>query len=178
MHLNSPDVDLQTHINDVVNLVLFEDLKDVVLTGHSYGGMVITGVMNRIPGASSTWSSWTPRCREDGQSIWDIFGSAPPLQLRPLQGRLHAGAVGQAGRQAAAQRQAQHQVLQPAGVSQKPGGQRPSRSPTAFVPKRTSRPRSAPRPTRAGSAASRGWTIRFPGGHVAPTGKTRAAWPR
>ena len=32
-HLSSPDIDLQTHINDVVNLILFEDLKDVVLTG-------------------------------------------------------------------------------------------------------------------------------------------------
>src|SRR5512141_2862704 len=32
MHLNSPDIDLQTHINDVVNTILFEDLHDVVLT--------------------------------------------------------------------------------------------------------------------------------------------------
>jgi len=46
-HLNSPDVDLQTHINDVVNLILYEDLHDVVLTGHSYGGMVITGTADR-----------------------------------------------------------------------------------------------------------------------------------
>src|SRR5688572_6804553 len=49
MHLNGPDIDLQTHINDVVNLILFEDLHDIVLTGHSYGGMVITGVMDRVP---------------------------------------------------------------------------------------------------------------------------------
>ena len=48
-HLNSTEVDLQTHIDDVVNLILFEDLHDVVLTGHSYGGMVVTGVMDRIP---------------------------------------------------------------------------------------------------------------------------------
>ena len=48
-HLNSADIDLQTHINDVVNLILYEDLHDVVLTGHSYGGMVITGVIDRIP---------------------------------------------------------------------------------------------------------------------------------
>lgn len=49
VHLASPAVDLSTHINDVVNLVLFEDLKDIVLVGHSYGGMVITGVADRIP---------------------------------------------------------------------------------------------------------------------------------
>ena len=35
MHLNGPHIDLQTHINDVVNTILFEDLHDVVLTGHS-----------------------------------------------------------------------------------------------------------------------------------------------
>ena len=49
MHLNSPEIDLRTHVDDVVNLILFEDLHDVVLTGHSYGGMVITGVMDRVP---------------------------------------------------------------------------------------------------------------------------------
>ena len=48
-HLNGTNIDLQTHINDVVNLILYEDLHDIVLTGHSYGGMVITGVMDRIP---------------------------------------------------------------------------------------------------------------------------------
>lgn len=49
VHLARPDTDLNTHITDVVNLILFEDLHDVVLTGHSYGGMVITGVVDRIP---------------------------------------------------------------------------------------------------------------------------------
>jgi pimeloyl-ACP methyl ester carboxylesterase len=42
-HLLSPDINLQTHINDVVNLVKWEGLERVVLCGHSYGGMVITG---------------------------------------------------------------------------------------------------------------------------------------
>ncbi len=49
MHLASPDIGLATHIDDVVNLILFEDLHDVILVGHSYGGMVITGVADRIP---------------------------------------------------------------------------------------------------------------------------------
>jgi pimeloyl-ACP methyl ester carboxylesterase len=49
MHLANPTVDLNTHIADVVNLILFEDLHNVVLVGHSYGGMVITGVADRIP---------------------------------------------------------------------------------------------------------------------------------
>ena len=50
VHLATPAVDLQTHINDVVNTILFEDLHEVTLVGHSYGGMVITGVVDRIPG--------------------------------------------------------------------------------------------------------------------------------
>ena len=48
-HLNNTNIDLDTHIQDVVNLILWEDLHDVVLVGHSYGGMVITGVADRIP---------------------------------------------------------------------------------------------------------------------------------
>ena len=48
-HLASPDVGLETHINDVVNKIVWDNLHDVVLVGHSYGGMVITGVVDRIP---------------------------------------------------------------------------------------------------------------------------------
>jgi pimeloyl-ACP methyl ester carboxylesterase len=43
-HLQKCGVDLSTHITDVTNLLFYEDLHDVVLVGHSYGGMVITGV--------------------------------------------------------------------------------------------------------------------------------------
>ena len=48
-HLASPNIGLDTHIDDVVNKILWDDLRDVVLVGHSYGGMVITGVVDRIP---------------------------------------------------------------------------------------------------------------------------------
>jgi pimeloyl-ACP methyl ester carboxylesterase len=48
-HLASSEVDLETHITDVVNLVEFEDLHDIILLGHSYGGVVVTGVADRIP---------------------------------------------------------------------------------------------------------------------------------
>jgi pimeloyl-ACP methyl ester carboxylesterase len=49
VHLASPEIALTTHINDVVNIIVFENLKDIVLIGHSYGGMVITGVADRVP---------------------------------------------------------------------------------------------------------------------------------
>ena len=42
-------INLTTHINEVVALFEREDLSDVVLCGHSYGGMVIAGVADRIP---------------------------------------------------------------------------------------------------------------------------------
>ena len=43
-HLANPDIDLSTHIQDVLAVLEFEDLQDVTLIGHSYGGMVATGV--------------------------------------------------------------------------------------------------------------------------------------
>jgi len=46
-HLASPEIDLNTHIQDVVNVLEYEDLRKVILVGHSYGGMVITGVAER-----------------------------------------------------------------------------------------------------------------------------------
>jgi pimeloyl-ACP methyl ester carboxylesterase len=49
VHLARPEVDLETHITDVVNLVEFEDLHDIVLLGHSYAAIVVTGAADRIP---------------------------------------------------------------------------------------------------------------------------------
>ena len=48
-HLLGPDVDLQTHVRDIVNLIRWEELTDIVLVGHSYGGMVISGVAEQAP---------------------------------------------------------------------------------------------------------------------------------
>jgi pimeloyl-ACP methyl ester carboxylesterase len=47
-HLASPLVDLRTHVRDVVNLVLYEDLRDMVLVGFSYGGFVVSGALEHI----------------------------------------------------------------------------------------------------------------------------------
>jgi pimeloyl-ACP methyl ester carboxylesterase len=48
IHLMSPNINLDTHITDVVNLIKEENLSDVVLVGHSYGGMVVTGVADAL----------------------------------------------------------------------------------------------------------------------------------
>ena len=48
-HLTGTNIDLDTHIADAVNVILWENLHEVILVGHSYGGMVITGVADRVP---------------------------------------------------------------------------------------------------------------------------------
>jgi pimeloyl-ACP methyl ester carboxylesterase len=48
-HLAGPEINLTTHLQDVVNLLRYEGLLDVILVGHSYGGMVITGVAEQVP---------------------------------------------------------------------------------------------------------------------------------
>src|SRR5580698_7767995 len=48
-HLLGPDVDLEMHIEDILGVLRFEDLNEVILAGRSYGGMVVTGVADRAP---------------------------------------------------------------------------------------------------------------------------------
>jgi pimeloyl-ACP methyl ester carboxylesterase len=48
-HQRHPGIDLDAHIDDVVNLLQWEDLTGAILVGHSYGGMVITGIADRAP---------------------------------------------------------------------------------------------------------------------------------
>jgi pimeloyl-ACP methyl ester carboxylesterase len=49
VHLASPEISLGTHVRDVVNALFYEDLRDVILVGHSYGGAVVTGAAERVP---------------------------------------------------------------------------------------------------------------------------------
>jgi len=72
-HLLSPQVNLDTHIADVVNLIRWEELSHVVLCGHSYGGCVVTGVADRIPdriGALVYLDAFVP---ENGQCLHDLL---------------------------------------------------------------------------------------------------------
>ena len=62
VHLASPAVDLDTHILDVANVLYYEDLREVVLVGHSGGGMAITGVADRLPERLRTWSTSMRSC--------------------------------------------------------------------------------------------------------------------
>ena len=76
-HLASPQVGLGTHVRDVVNQVLYEDLDGIVLLGFSYGGLVVTGALEHI----------APRVRhlvyldafvpDDGDSLFGLVGRPP-----------------------------------------------------------------------------------------------------
>ena len=71
-HLADRSIDLNTHVQDVVNLIKWEGLTDVVLCGHSYGGMVISGVAEAAPaGAIASIVYLDAFVPADGKSLFD-----------------------------------------------------------------------------------------------------------
>jgi pimeloyl-ACP methyl ester carboxylesterase len=79
VHLLSPAVTLDTHIQDVSGTLLYEDLREVVLVGWSYGGMVVTGVAERMPDRIAHLvflDAFVPR---DGESVLRMLGPAATL---------------------------------------------------------------------------------------------------
>src|SRR5262249_15957485 len=71
-HLANPAIDLDTHIADVIGVLEMEDLRDIVLIGHSYGGMVATGVADRARSRVAQvvyLDAFVPRT---GQSVFDL----------------------------------------------------------------------------------------------------------
>lgn len=80
-HTARTDIGLATHIEDIVNFILFEDLHDVTLLGHSYGGMVITGVADRIPDRIARLVYLDAFVPVDGESVMSMRkGGAADLE--------------------------------------------------------------------------------------------------
>ena len=73
-HLVGPHVDLDLHIRDVVAMLESEDLHDVILVGHSYGGMVITGVADRVADRIGRLVYLDAANPKNGQSLVDVAG--------------------------------------------------------------------------------------------------------
>ena len=73
-HLARPEIDLSTHIQDVLAVLEFEDLKDVTLLGHSYGGMVATGVADKARRRIARVVYIDAFAPQDGQSLFDLVG--------------------------------------------------------------------------------------------------------
>ncbi|MEU8639145.1 alpha/beta fold hydrolase [Amycolatopsis sp. NPDC048633] len=70
-HLLSPEVGLGTHIDDIAGLL--EDERDVVLVGHSYAGMVISGVADRVPERIGRLVFLDAMVPEDGETAVDVL---------------------------------------------------------------------------------------------------------
>ena len=85
-HLATPDVDLSTHIQDVCNAIWYEDLTDIILVGHSYGGMVVSGVADRMPERIRHLVYLDAFVPADGQSLFDLGGG--PRQSTPADWRV------------------------------------------------------------------------------------------
>lgn len=72
-HLAHPVVDLDTHIQDVLAVLECEELRDVVLVGHSYGASVITGVADRAPDRIAQLVFLNGVMPSDGQALLDFY---------------------------------------------------------------------------------------------------------
>jgi pimeloyl-ACP methyl ester carboxylesterase len=64
----SPAIDLESHIADIVTYIGSRDLRNVVLVGHSYGGIVVSGVADRIATRLKSWCTWTRWCWAAGEA--------------------------------------------------------------------------------------------------------------
>ena len=90
VHLASPEISLRTHILDVVNTIVWDDLHDVVLVGHSYGGMVITGAADRLPVRIRRLIYVDAFLPEDGESVMDI---TRPAMAAMVKQNTHGGLI-------------------------------------------------------------------------------------
>jgi pimeloyl-ACP methyl ester carboxylesterase len=77
-HLSAYGIDLDTHILDVVNEIKWQELSDVVLVGHSYAGMVISGVAEKIERAIRSFVMLDAFLPDNGQSVVDL--QPPPVR--------------------------------------------------------------------------------------------------
>jgi pimeloyl-ACP methyl ester carboxylesterase len=82
-HLAHPKIDLDAHIEDMLNVIKYEDLRDIVLVGHSYGGMVATGVADRARDKVRQLIYVDAFVPADGQSLLDL-NQAAVLRMQEL----------------------------------------------------------------------------------------------
>jgi pimeloyl-ACP methyl ester carboxylesterase len=84
VHLATPEVGLETHIKDVLGVIEYEDLRDVILIGHSYGGMVATGVADRAREQVAQLVYLDAFVPQDGQSLLDLQSPETQAHFREL----------------------------------------------------------------------------------------------
>ena len=75
-HLGALSISLSTHVEDIVSAIVCEEIDNVVLCGHSYGGMVVTGVAGRLPGKIRALVYLDAFVPESGKALWDYISEA------------------------------------------------------------------------------------------------------
>ncbi|MGG2088294.1 alpha/beta hydrolase [Priestia aryabhattai] len=83
-HLLTPNINLKTHITDVVNTILFENLDTIYLVGHSYGGGVIIGAADQLLNRISKLIFFDALILEDNQSINDLYSESFIKQTKEI----------------------------------------------------------------------------------------------
>ena len=78
VHLTGPGVTLSTHVADVVNSVLYEDLDGIVLVGFSYGGAVVTAALPHIADRVAHLVYLDAFVPDDGDTVGQLAGGPPP----------------------------------------------------------------------------------------------------
>ena len=171
-HLLTPEVDLTTHVQDIVGVLTYEDLQEVILVGHSYGGMVISGVAQQAALRLSHLVYLDAFVPENGRCLLDYavperaarmraegertgFVTPPPMSLWGLSRPEHLAFVGPR----AVIRRFDRRCAPPPAIA--PGGARISRS--CRHARRRDRPRSrpdAPCGSASASATSPDWLRR------------------
>lgn len=92
-HLLNPSINLDTHIMDILNVIKFEDLEDFILVGHSYGGMVISGVADKVPEKIKHIVYMDAFLPLDGESAFSLFSKESQeffMQLAKDKGEGHS----------------------------------------------------------------------------------------
>jgi len=90
-HLLSADITSDSHVEDIVNVLKWRELEDVVLVGHSYGGTIITGVASELPEqirALVYLDAFAPEVSNQA-----IFANANPQRMAAFQKQIDAGAI-------------------------------------------------------------------------------------
>lgn len=98
-HLARAGINVSTHVTDVINVIQWERLSNVVLCGHSYGGMVISGVAEKIASAIGSIVFLDAFVPENGEAVIDLTG---PAVLDALRAAQQKGDIGIAPRPAEA----------------------------------------------------------------------------
>ena len=73
-HLLSPEIDLDTHIRDIMGVLKYEDLHDLILVGHSYAGMIITAIAEQAPERLAHLVYLDAFIPKNGESLIDVIG--------------------------------------------------------------------------------------------------------